>query len=44
MGIDTNGDGRGKNNDLFDLQNQASTTSASMGLLDVPRAGPGYEA
>ena len=37
MGMDHNGNGNGKNSGPFDLRNQASTTSTSMGLLDVPQ-------
>ena len=36
MGIDNNGHGSAENNSIFDFQNQASTTSASIGLVDVP--------
>ena len=36
MGIDHNGNGNGTHNRRFDLQNQASTTSASTGVLEVP--------
>ena len=37
MGIDSNGDGSAKHNARFDFQNQASTTSGSTGLMDVPQ-------
>ena len=36
MGIDNSGHGSGENNSIFDFQNQASTTTASIELVDVP--------
>ncbi len=37
MGLESNVNGNGKNNGLFDFRNQTSTISASLGLMNVPQ-------